>query len=70
MSFIWGGGRESWSQGGSRTGEFMTAHEQNKLMHKSRHTLLHPFLICTFFCLLILFPPPQTCYVGSRVLCP
>lgn len=57
MSFIWGGGGGSWSQGGSRTGEFMTAPEQNKLMHKSRHTLLHPFLICTFFVSSFCSPP-------------
>lgn len=68
MSFIWGGGRGgSRSQGGSRTGEFMTAHEQNKLMHKSRHTLLHPFLICTFFYLLILFPPSNLLRWLTRV---
>lgn len=36
MSFIWWDHGERHSQGASRTGDFMTAHEQNKLMHKKQ----------------------------------
>lgn len=73
MSFIWWDRGERRSQGASRTGEFMTAHEQNKLMHKSRHTPLHAVLICDLF-LSPRFVPPKPaslarmCYVSEHIL--
>lgn len=67
MSFICWDHGERRSQGASRTGEFMTAHEQNKHMHKSRHTLLHPSLICNLF-LSPRFVPPKLASL-ARMCC-